>query len=252
MALVGCGSKPASPPPPPVTAPPVIVPPKPVARIPYPKAEGMFSISGRAVFVGEPPQRKPIDFGGDPKVSEYYGDKQLLSERLIVSNDGALSNVVVYVSKGMERYSFETPKEDVVLKMEGWRYEPHVFGVMVGQRVALKYVDPVTHTAHFVPRNNFERAVSQAREDFKTFEVAEVCVRFQCDVHKWMDGWCGVFEHPFFVVTSADGTFSLNGLMSETYEITAWHEKLGTQSKSVTLPSTEKIEFSFKMPPPEQ
>ena len=40
---------------------------------------------------------------------------------------------------------------------------------------------------------------------------------------------------PFFAVTGTDGKFTIAGLDPGTYEIEAWHEKLGTQTATVTV-----------------
>ena len=32
-----------------------------------------------------------------------------------------------------------------------------------------------------------------------TFTTPEVMVPFKCDVHRWMNAWVGVLEHPFYV-----------------------------------------------------
>jgi hypothetical protein len=44
-----------------------------------------------------------------------------------------------------------------------------------------------------------------------------------------------VMNHPFFAVSGEDGTFTIRGLPAGTYEIEAWHEKLGTRTVSVTV-----------------
>jgi hypothetical protein len=61
-----------------------------------------------------------------------------------------------------------------------------------------------------------------------------------------MSAYVGVFSHPFFSVTAADGKFTISGLDPGTYEITAWHEKLGTKTASVTVGATDKKVQDFK------
>ena len=65
-----------------------------------------------------------------------------------------------------------------------------------------------------------------------------------------MLAYIGVFDHPFFSVTNADGTFSLEGLPPGTYEITAWHERLGTQTASITVGDSDAAsqDFTFAIP----
>jgi hypothetical protein len=59
-----------------------------------------------------------------------------------------------------------------------------------------------------------------------------------------------VFTHPFFANTGTDGKFTISGLDAGTYEITAWHEKLGTKTASVTVGANDKKtqDFSFALP----
>jgi len=82
----------------------------------------------------------------------------------------------------------------------------------------------------------------------RKFTAKEVMVPFKCDVHGWMNAYVGVLDHPFFAVTDKDGKFSFKGLPPGTYTIEAWHEKLGTQTATVTIAAkeTKDANFSFK------
>jgi hypothetical protein len=66
-----------------------------------------------------------------------------------------------------------------------------------------------------------------------------------------MNAYIGAFAHPFYAVTGPDGKFTISGLDAGTYEITAWHERLGTQKASVTVGATgsKTQDFKFAMPP---
>jgi hypothetical protein len=61
-----------------------------------------------------------------------------------------------------------------------------------------------------------------------------------------MSAWVSVFTHPFFSVTGTDGKFTISGLDPGTYEITAWHERLGTQTASITVAANETKTQNFK------
>ena len=82
------------------------------------------------------------------------------------------------------------------------------------------------------------------------FEKAEVMVKVKCDVHGWMNAYVGVLEHPFYAVTDLSGSFTLKGLPAGTYTVEAWHERLGSQTQSVTVAAkeTKNISFTFKVP----
>jgi hypothetical protein len=60
-----------------------------------------------------------------------------------------------------------------------------------------------------------------------------------------MAAWVGVVAHPFFAVTSADGTFTLAGVPPGTYTVEAWHERFGTRSAEVTVGDRQAATVSF-------
>jgi galactose mutarotase-like enzyme len=84
----------------------------------------------------------------------------------------------------------------------------------------------------------------------KIFTAREVMVPFKCDVHNWMYAYVGVMDHPYFAVTRDGGKFELKNLPAGTYTVEAWHEKLGTQTQSVTIgeKQSREITFTFKAP----
>jgi hypothetical protein len=88
------------------------------------------------------------------------------------------------------------------------------------------------------------------KETTTTFEKPEPVFQIKCDVHPWMLAYIGVFSHPFYAVTGPDGKFTLSGLEPGTYEITAWHERLGPQTATVTVGAsdTKAQNFKFAMP----
>jgi hypothetical protein len=67
-----------------------------------------------------------------------------------------------------------------------------------------------------------------------------------------MSAYIAVMTHPFFDVTTTDGAFSLDNLPAGTYEIEAWHEKLGTQKSSVTVGASDTQGVDFKFAPPKR
>jgi hypothetical protein len=56
-----------------------------------------------------------------------------------------------------------------------------------------------------------------------------------------------VFEHPFFAVSAADGSFAIENVPPGTYKLTAWHERFGTQAKDVTVEAGKPLtaEYTF-------
>jgi plastocyanin len=205
------------------------------------------SVTGRISFEGTPPAPTPIKMGSDP-----YCEKQgaAVTETVVVAADGALRNVFVYVKDGLGNLRFPAPATPVVLDQKSCRYVPHVFGVQVGQPVDIVNSDPTLHNIHALAEANREFNMGQPMpgKDTHTFSTKEVMVPFKCDVHRWMNAYAGVLDHPFYSVTSDEGRFELKGLPPGTYTVEAWHETLGTQTHTVTIgeKETRDIAFAFK------
>lgn len=56
-----------------------------------------------------------------------------------------------------------------------------------------------------------------------------------------------VYE-PFFAVTGDDGIFTIKDLPAGTYTLELWHEKLGTQTQTITVADgeTKTADFTVK------
>lgn len=213
-------------------------------------ADGPGSIAGKVSFDGEPPARTPVKMAADPNCKP---GPESLSETQIVSADRGLKNVFVYVKEGLGNAVYETPATPIRLDQMGCRYEPHVFGVFVGQPVEIKNSDPTLHNVHAIPKDNEEFNFGQQDDTApvvtKTFTKPEIGVSFRCDVHGWMRSYANVVTNPFFAVTKEDGSFEIKGLAPGTYTIEAWHERLGTQTQQVTISDSAPAvmaAFSFK------
>ena len=135
----------------------------------------------------------------------------------------------------------------------GCQYVPHVMGIMVGQPFKVLNNDGILHNVHALPKvtRQFNMAMPPSRKEAsETFAKEEGVFTIKCDVHPWMRSFMGVFSHPFFAVTKADGKFSIANLPPGTYEIAAWHERLGTQTATVTVGASDTKTVGFKFAAP--
>jgi plastocyanin len=211
------------------------------------------TLAGRVTIEGSVPANPPIKIAADPYCAQQNPNGATF-ENFVLTN-GGLENVFVYVKDGLDTYYFDVPTEPVKLDQLGCRYRPHVLGVRTGQKLSISNSDDTLHNVHALPNANTEWNRGQALKnmvDEKVFTAREVMVPFKCDVHNWMHAYAGVMDHPYFAVTHDGGKFELKNLPAGTYTVEAWHEKLGTQTQSVTLGEKESktIAFTFKAPAP--
>ena len=218
------------------------------------------TITGVAKWDDEPYKRKPIPGAedADPYCAMMHKKSPLLSEKLIVNPNGTVKDVFVYVKSGLPTGKTWPLPGPVVLDQKGCRYEPHVFGIMVGQELKVTNSDSTGHNINAQPKNNQGFNIGQpgkGMEFTKTFGTRELMFKIKCDIHSWMGSYCTVMDHPFFATTDEMGNFVIAGLPDGEYVISTWHErfKKGREQTVVILNGeTKAIEFTFKRPTPKK
>jgi len=208
-------------------------------------AGGSGAIQGQVMYSNGDPD-SAIAMDADPVCADLH-DSAVHTEMVVADAAGGLANVFVYIKDGVGG-SYPAPADKHLLDQIGCQYFPHVSGMMVGQKLVIRNSDPTLHNVHALPEKNAEFNQGQPFQGMeleRTFEQAEVMIRFKCDVHPWMASYMAVVDHPFFAVSGADGSFSIEGVPAGTYTVEAWHETLGAQTQEITVGDGETAEASW-------
>jgi len=202
------------------------------------------TVTGKVTYTGTAPEPKKIDTSADAACTAK--SPNLTTEEWVVK-DGKLANTFVYIKEGtidgakkISEYTWPAPSTAATLDQNGCHYKPHVMGVVVKQDISITNSDPTTHNIHFTPKNNPDWNQSQpngAAPLMHKLSVAEVLVPVKCNQHPWMKAYVGVLKHPFFAVSSEDGTFTIKGVPPGKYTVGAWHEG-GTNGTEKTMEVT--------------
>ena len=180
----------------------------------------------------------------------------LPDERLLAGPGRELANVFVYLTTNVPAGEVPVPVAPITINQQGCRYAPHVFGIRVGQPLAIINSDPVLHNIHALARvgRPFNVGMPPRNQPWtvvRTFTAPEVMVHIRCDVHGWMNAWAGVLAHPWFAVSGPDGRFTLPPLPPGDYTLAAWHERCGSATRQVHIGSVPPppVQFIFHAPP---
>ncbi|MCB1041983.1 MAG: carboxypeptidase regulatory-like domain-containing protein [Acidobacteria bacterium] len=211
-------------------------------------------ITGVVKWDGNAPKMKPLKMDADPVCSAAYsGGEMARAETLVLGEGNTMAHIFVRISKGLPDKKWPTPSEPAEMDQKGCMYSPHVVGVMVDQDFKFVNSDDTLHNVNVKATVNrgFNLGMpTSMRESMQKFSREELMIEVKCNVHPWMKSYIGVSSHPFFAVTGEDGKYTISGLDAGTYEVEVWHEKLGTQTQSVTIGQDESksLDFSFSMP----
>jgi plastocyanin len=196
-------------------------------------------IQGRIILTGSPPPAKTIP--GSPMVPD---------ESIVVGASGGLKNVIVFLTDAPKASSvISTP---AVLDQVKCVYTPHVLALQAGQVLRLKSSDAMMHNVHLKclinPDANF--GFPGAGQHDITLSQAEAPFPVRCDVHPWMNAWIGVFDHPWFAVTDADGKFTIEHVPPGHYTLAAWQEVLPQQQQEIDVADKQPTEADFQFQAP--
>ena len=210
------------------------------------------TVTGTVKYEGEAPKFKEIKMDADPVCLTHHTEA-VYPQTLQLGPANEMGNVFIRIVSGLSKKDYPKPTTEIVVDQKGCMYDPHVIGVMVGQTLKILNPDGTLHNVHAMSKVNpeFNLAMPKFRtETTKVFDKPEFMFPMKCDVHPWMASWVAVMDNPYFAVTKTDGKFSLNDLPAGTYEVEAWHEKLGTQKQSVTIADgeTKDLAFTFSKP----
>lgn len=246
-----------------------------VARTPL-KAQGQDGIvRGRVVFDGTPPEPQAVQelkLHPDKDACLKGGLEALYKENWVVNKDNkGVANVFVYVDPPAGSYynltKAQTNRQGEVLALDQphCSFVPHALGlfpayydgskhVPTGQVLEFRNSDPVVHSIQIDQSPPENDAVTQKLAPGNSKQVTlnpqKRPLLVGCGDHKWMMAVVWPFEHPYFAITKADGSFEIKDLPTGVeLTVKAWHEwrRAVFAEKAVTLAKGDNPTLEFKV-----
>ena len=197
------------------------------------------SIAGVVHLDGAAPKLPPYPVTKDGATC----GKDAPNESVVVGKKGALRNVVVFV-KDAHADGKAAPVTGAALDQKQCRYTPHVQALTVGTPVSLMNNDAILHNIH---ANESGMTVFNVAMPIKGQKVPVPMrkpglMKLQCDAgHAWMSGWIYVFDHPYFAVTDADGSFTIKDIPPGDHVLELWHEPADGNGAGVRTTANVKV-----------
>jgi plastocyanin len=210
---------------------------------------------GKVSLTGTAPAEIQLNqvMAGTPACADSH-DEPVFTRRVVANDNNELRDVFVWVKEGLpEGQNFGRKSEEVVLDQVACMYDPPVFAFQTGQKFIIKNSDALLHNVHAIGddgngKDYFNLAMptkDMTLDKTGEFRSEDIVVKFKCEVHPWMFAYAGVVSHPYFAVTSEDGSFEIPNLPPGKYTIGCWQRKAGMKEMEVEVPANGEAEANF-------
>jgi hypothetical protein len=205
-------------------------------------AEDWGNIKGQIVWSGKvAPAAKEIKPNKDEQHCLSKG--ALLSNEILVDKDTlGVANVMIWLApfdKGgkipINPKLKAVPQDKVIIDQPCCMFEPRITMMREGQTLVIKNSAPVPHNSRVsgnpeingTKNPNIPPGGSVEFGGETKLKAEPKPLLLACDIHGWMGGRIGVFDHPYFALTKKDGTFEIKDAPAGKFRIYIQHEAVG-------------------------
>ena len=136
-----------------------------------------------------------------------------------------------------------------VLNQQNKTFIPHVLAIAVGDTVSFRNDDPYFHNVFSLSKaltfdlGRFRKGEKRER----VFSRAGV-VKVYCHIHSEMSATILIFDHRLYATPGVNGSFAIEGVPPGTYQLSAWHERIGETTKPIKVAAGEDATVEFSLP----
>jgi plastocyanin len=170
-------------------------------------------------------------------------------------NYDEMRDFIVYIEGAVGPKPAEPEKHARVLTVrnasvtqKGAMFTPHVLPVLVGTTVDWPNNDDILHNVFsFSEAQPFDLGLykSPTIKSVKFEKPGKVDVF--CSIHSRMNCIVLVLENPYFTTANDRGHYTITNVPPGSYKLKAWHERLPSQSKEITVPETGEVKVDFTL-----
>lgn len=204
----------------------------------------------------------PVENGGTLTGTVRFEDRVPRPDLVPVTNGGAVS----WPEEGL-RAPHEGKVQHAAVAIEGilqgkgctdlqptlvrdaGRFVPHVQGARQGSSLRIINRDTVQHDIRVIQGGPGIYSISlfPCGRGQSVFHVLPRVgfVEVVCDGHDRVNAWVVVLENPYFAITDEEGSYIITDIPPGTYQVTAWHAKLGIHQVRVEITSRGVAELDL-------
>jgi plastocyanin len=158
-----------------------------------------------------------------------------------------IANVVVFVKDAPVEQVLPVTHSSIAQRDEA--FVPRVTAITRASTVEFPNFDPYFHNVFSLSRGatfDLGRFRKGDKRD-RTFMQAGV-IKVYCHIHSEMAATIMVFDHRLYTTPSADGTFAIDAVPPGTYQLSAWHERIGETTTTIQVVAGDSASVEFSLP----
>ena len=209
------------------------------------------SLRGHVTFNGPMPRPEWLRV---PRDSAFCG-ASILKEALHVDPQShGVTDAIVSI-EGIEKGKPFPMEQGVKIENRRCRFVPRVQATTVGTAVVVTNEDPILHNTRLRKETAqgttlLNVAMPKGVPPIHRTLNEPGLLLVLCAAHPFMRATIQVFEHPYFAVTDATGSFEITAIPPGTYVVRVWHETLGFSEHTLTVSggearATMNVELEF-------
>jgi len=177
--------------------------------------------------------------------SAAYGARRV--EKPAPRSGSELVNVIVFIQDAPKVVPL--PLKGAQIVQENETFVPRVVAITRGSSVIFPNGDPFFHDVFSLSRSATFDLGSYPKGQKKTHQFRQAgLVKVYCHIHSHMSASIMVFDHTFFTIPKADGSFTIEDIPPGSYKVSAGHERIGENSQPVKIDAGRTSEIQFALP----
>jgi plastocyanin len=177
--------------------------------------------------------------------SAAYGTRRV--EARPADAEAEVTNVVVFLQDAPRPATVPATRARIVQQHE--TFVPRVVAITRGSTVDFPNADPFFHDVFSLSRNGTFDLGSYPRGQTRSHQFRRPgLIKVYCHIHSHMSASIMVFDHPYFAIPKADGSFAIEDVPAGDYKVSAWHERIGDNTQAVRVQAALASELHFALP----
>ena len=158
-----------------------------------------------------------------------------------------LNDFIVYIELPTGEELKPSKKSAQVVIQEDAMFKPYILPIAVGTEIEWPNRDDIYHNVFsYSEPKQFDLGLYKKESKRLTFDKPGRVDVF-CSIHKDMQCIILVLESRHFASTSSKGGYIIQNVPAGSYRIRAWHQRLPSQVKEITLAANEVLDVDFTL-----